>query len=206
MCGGGGDGGAAESRRMEEERQARVKQGIAAVQDAFKGFDQNFYDNQRANYTAWAQPQINRQYGSQLDQLRYGIARTGLGGSSVAAKAKGDLSLQLSDANMNMAQASRDYMQKSQNTIEAARSDLIAQATATADPQLVANNALARAQQSTSGPAYTPLGSLFNVASPIIANDMQMSMYRQGMNAGYGQTNPYMRGGYGRSGSGRVVS
>jgi len=202
MCGGGGDGGAAASRQMEIDRQNRIKEGIAAVQNAFKGFDQGFYDKQRANYTAWAQPQINRQYDTQLDQLRYGIARTGLGGSSVAAKAKGDLSQQLSDANMNMAQAARDYMQRSQNQVEAARQDLIAQATATADPQLVANNAISRAQMNTAGPAFTPLGSLFNVASPIVANDLQMQMFKSGFNNSYQNANPYSSR---RSGSGKVI-
>lgn len=176
MC-GGGDGGAAESRQMEIDRQNRIKSGIAAVNDAFSGFDSSFYAKQKSNYNAWATPQLNRQYNDQLEQLKYGLARTGLGASSAGSKAKSDLSYNMNLANQQIASQAQDYEMKTRNQVEGARADLISQAVSTTDPQHAANRALASANANTSGPGYTPLGALFGAASPIIANNMMYNAY-----------------------------
>jgi len=176
MC-GGGDGGAAESRQMEIDRQNRIKAGIAAVNEAFTGFDDSFYAKQKMNYNAWATPQLNRQYNQQLDQLRYGLARTGLGSSSAGAKAKGDLTFDMNVASQQIASQAKDYEMKTRGQIEGARADLIAQAVSTTDPQHAANRALSAATANSSGPGYTPLGALFGAASPIVANNMMLNAY-----------------------------
>jgi hypothetical protein len=176
MC-GGGDGGAAESRQMEVDRQNRIKAGIAAVNEAFGGFNDSFYAKQKANYNAWATPQLNRQYNTQLDQLRYGLARTGLGASSAGAKAKSDLSFDMNIASQQVANQAKDYEMKARSQVEGARADLISQAVSTTDPQHAANRALSAATANASGPAYTPLGALFGAASPIVANNMMMNAY-----------------------------
>lgn len=174
MC-GGGDGGAAESRQMEIDRQNRIKAGIAAVNEAFGGFNDAFYAKQKSNYNAWATPQLNRQYNQQLDQLRYGLARTGLGSSSAGAKAKSDLTFDMNLASQQIASQAKDYEMKTRAQVEGARADLISQAVSTTDPQHAANRALSAATANSSGPGYTPLGALFGAASPIVANNMMLN-------------------------------
>lgn len=181
MC-GGGDGGAAESRQMEIDRQDRIKKGIAAVNASFKGFDDSFYAGQRAKYESWAKPQVTKQYNQSLDDLRYGMARTGNQASSAAAKAKGNLLFDLNLANQQTSNNARDYEQKSRQAIEMARGDLVGQAVSTTDPTAAANSALSRATSLTSGPAYTPVGALFQAASPIVVNNMRMQQYQNGYN------------------------
>jgi len=176
MC-GGGDGGAAESRQMEVDRQNRIKAGIAAVNEAFGGFDDAFYAKQKNNYNAWATPQLNRQYNQQLEQLRYGLARTGLGSSSAGAKAKSDLTFDMNLASQQVASQAKDYEMKTRSQVEGARADLIAQAVSTTDPQHAANRALSSATANASGPGYTPLGALFGAASPIVSNNMMLNAY-----------------------------
>jgi hypothetical protein len=174
MC-GGGDGGAAESRQMEIDRQNRIKAGIAAVNDAFVGFDNSFYAKQKSNYNAWAMPQLNRQYNQQLDQLKYGLARTGLGSSSAGARAKSDLTFDMNLASQQIASQAKDYEMRTRSQVEGARADLISQAVSTTDPQNAANRALSAATANASGPGYTPLGALFGAASPIVANNMMLN-------------------------------
>lgn len=186
MC-GGGDGGAAESRQMEIDRQNRIKAGIAAVNDAFRGFDDSFYAKQKNTYSQWARPQVARQYNQALDQLRYGMARTGLGASSAGAKAKADLSYELGVQNQNLEQQAREYEQRSRQSVEMARGDLIGQAVSTTDPTAAANSALSRATATSAGPAYTPVGALFQAASPIVVNNMKLQQFNPnlGMNMGW---------------------
>jgi len=197
MC-GGGDGGAAESRQMEIDRQDRIKKGISAVNDAFKGFDNNFYADQRTKYQAWARPQVAKQYNTSFDELKYGMARTGNQSSSAGAKAKGNLAYDLNMANQQIENNARDYEQKSRQTVEMARGDLIGQAVSTTDPTAAANSSLSRATSMSAGPAYTPVGALFQAASPIVVNNMRMQQYQNGFNQ-----NPYPNSG--SKGSGKVV-
>ena len=199
MC-GGGDGGAAESRQMEIDRQARIKEGISAVNNAFRGFDDGFYAKQKNTYSQWARPQVSRQYNQALDQLKYGMARTGLGASSASAKAKADLTYELGQQTQNVEQQSRDYEQKSRQTVEMARGDLIGQAVSTTDPMAAANSSLSRANSMASGPAYTPVGALFQAASPIVVNNMKLQQFNPnlGMNMGWNNNK--------QGGSGKVVA
>ena len=199
MC-GGGDGGAAESRQMEIDRQARIKEGISAVNNAFRGFDDGFYAKQKNTYSQWARPQVSRQYNQALDQLKYGMARTGLGASSASAKAKADLTYELGQQTQNVEQQARDYEQKSRQTVEMARGDLIGQAVSTTDPMAAANSSLSRANSMASGPAYTPVGALFQAASPIVVNNMKLQQFNPnlGMNMGWNNNN--------KTSSGKVVT
>jgi len=199
MC-GGGDGGAAESRQMELDRQARIKEGISAVNNAFRGFDDGFYAKQKNTYSQWARPQVSRQYNQALDQLKYGMARTGLGASSASAKAKADLTYELGQQTQNVEQQARDYEQKSRQTVEMARGDLIGQAVSTTDPMAAANSSLSRANSMASGPAYTPVGALFQAASPIVVNNMKLQQFNPnlGMNMGWNNNK--------QGGSGKVVT
>ncbi len=200
MC-GGGDGGAAESRQMEIDRQERIKSGIAAVNNAFRGFDDNFYAKQKNTYSQWARPQVARQYNQALDQLKYGMARTGLGASSAGAKAKADLGFELNTQNQGIEQAANDYQQRSRQTVEMARGDLIGQAVSTTDPMAAANSSLSRATSMASGPAYTPVGALFQAASPIVVNNMKLQAFNPnlGMNMGWNNNK-------GKDSSGKVIS
>ena len=200
MC-GGGDGGAAESRQMEIDRQNRIKEGISAVNNAFRGFDDSFYAKQKNTYAQWARPQVARQYNQALDQLRYGMARTGLGASSAGARAKADLTYELGVQNQNVEQQAREYEQRSRQNVEMARGDLIGQAVSTTDPTAAANSALSRATATAAGPAYTPVGALFQAASPIVVNNMKLQQFNPNLGMNMGWNNNQNKGD-----SGKVVS
>ena len=163
MCmGGGGDGGAAERQRQEEEaRQARIREGKAAIESKFAGFDDDFYDSRRTSYLDYANPQLEDQFKDATRELTLALARSGLLNSSAKARRFGDLKKQYDTQARAIADKATQYENQSRSAIGAAKSDLLTQNQSLADPTLAAANAQNRAENLTKLPAFSPLGLLF---------------------------------------------
>jgi hypothetical protein len=173
---GGGDGSGkmlkfekeqiAAAEAKEAERQARLAQGKSAIDKAFSGIGDSFYENYKANYLKYYMPQLQRQFGDARKALLFGLARAGTLKSSMAA----DRQAKLYEDRMD-----RDAMIRSQadsatgdlrGNVADAKSSAITQLYATEDPSLATNMATnsIRALQSQT-PKYDPLGELFNVGA-----------------------------------------
>lgn len=163
MCGGGGgDGGAAERQRQEEEaRQARIREGKAAIESQFAGFDDDFYDTRRTSYLDYANPQLEDQFKDATRDLTLALARSGLLNSSAKARRFGDLKKQYDTQSRAIADKATQYENQSRNAVGAAKSDLLTQNQSLADPTLAAANAQNRAENLTKLPTFSPLGMLF---------------------------------------------
>jgi len=89
---GGGDNSGPAQRQLEMERQNKIAQGMANIDETFGQFDDNFYNKRAGEYEQFQLPELNRQATETKNNLVYSLARSGLGASGVAAQKFGSLS------------------------------------------------------------------------------------------------------------------
>lgn len=175
MCGGGGgDGGAAERRRQEEERQQRVREGRDKIDSTFSQFDQPFYDQRRQSYIDYATPQLDDQFKDASRELYLTLARSGLLDSSARARRFGDLQKQYDQHERSVTNKALDFENKARASVESAKSDLYSQNQNLADPSMVAQQAMSRANTLTQIPNYSPLTALFEGVTAGIATQADL--------------------------------
>ena len=183
MCIGGsvGDGGAAaERRRQEEARQGRIREGDAAIDKQFAGFDDNFYDARRKAYSDYANPQVTDQYEDAFKDLTLALADSNLLNSSAAARRRADLEKKRQELIRTVGQKGNEYANQARSSIESAKSDLRSQNMNIANPTLVAANAQSRAQQLNEVPVFDPMINLFAGVTEGLAT--QADLERRGKN------------------------
>jgi hypothetical protein len=198
MCfgGGGGDGGAAQARADEEARQARIREGVSRIDQEFSKFNNDFYDQRKKAYTAFAMPQVGEQYKQNKDQLAYSLARSGLGQSSEAARQGSILQRDNAMARQQVAEGATAEAQKARQSVEDQRYNLVNQLQATSDPTMAANAALRQAGVLSMQTGFNPIGNLFQNTTGVLAAANQAGAYSggPGMNAykdyfGFGKPN-----------------
>ena len=171
MCsGGGGDGGAAQARADEEARQARIRQGTAAINQKFAGFDEPFYQSRADAYTKFANPQLNEQYNTTGQNLTYNLARQGLTDSSEKARNVGELQRQYNQNKALIASQGMDYANQARQQVEQNRAELISQLQMTSDPAAAASNAVNRATILAQNQPYSPLGQIFTNTTGLLGS------------------------------------
>ena len=165
MCFGGGGGAseryANEQRAAEQQRQARIRSGMSAIDSQFAGFDDNFYNDRSQAYLDFALPQVEQQYQKANRGLVYALARQGIGQSSEGNTRFGDLLQNQMLANQQAVDKSRQVESEARKSVEDTRSGLIADLYATADPAAAAKNATARAAYLATPQGFSPIGQLF---------------------------------------------
>lgn len=201
MCGSSGDDGSAEARRREEERQARIRQGMASIDQTFSQFDDSFYNKRRDAYQAYAMPQLEDQYTDALGTLTAALSRSGLLQSSVAASKGGDLKRDYSLQRQAVVDQSIDAATSARRDIANSQQSLIQDLYATADPAAAASAAQARAKIATQQPSYSPLGILFQNVASGLADYQEGRAYNRAFAGGGGGGASYG----GSNNSGRVV-
>lgn len=164
MClggGGGGDDGSEEVRKREEERQARIRQGMGAIDKNFSAFNDDFFNKRRDDYVAYATPQLNEQYDDALTRLTAALSRSGALQSSEGAKRQGKLKRDFQLQRQGIVDKGSELSNQARSDLENARSSLVSDLYATADPAAAAAGAQARAKIASQTPGFTPLGQLF---------------------------------------------
>jgi hypothetical protein len=205
MCGGDVDDGSDEARRRQEEREARIRQGMGSIEQTFSQFDDDFYNRRQDSYMRYAMPQLDEQYNDALGTLTAALARTGgLASlqSSVAATKGGRLSRDYSLQRQNVVDQGIGHATQARRDVENARSGLVADLHATADPAAAAAGAAARARIATQQPTYSPLGMLFQNVADGLSNYAEARAFNRAFAGGAGG------GGYSygsSGGSGKVI-
>lgn len=125
------------------------------------GFTDDYFKGLRQNYIDYATPQLEDQYGKAQKELTFALARGGNLDSSARGDKAGELQ-RLYDLNkQQVADQALAYEGEARNSVEDARSNLIATLNATGDAQGAANSAIARASALSKPAAYSPLSQLF---------------------------------------------
>lgn len=197
------DNSAELARQQEQQRQARITQGQQAIDDAFKGFDDSYFNDYRQDYLDYYNPQVDEKYGNARRDLRYNTARAGILDSTGGFRLFGDLSKAYDDQRRAVASNADQATNEQRTNVEQNKSDLYSQNTASADPSLAAISAAGRAGSLQTTPAYSPVGDLFSGLTN--AGASYIAGRNKGLPAGYDrlfQPGATLPTGYG---SGRVV-
>jgi hypothetical protein len=182
-------GGGSDSYSQEEAaRQQKIKQGTAAIDKAFAGFDDPFFQGRARAYTEFGMPQVEDQFTKASDQLKYALARQyGTTQTSEAARRQAELTKEYIAAKADVANKAQTYANQARSDVERERSSLMSDLSASADPAAAARNALTQQELLAKPTAMEPLGDFFqNITAGLAAAN-----YPYGM----GLTNP-MTGGY----------
>lgn len=158
----GGGNEAKQARKDEQARQQRIREGTTRVNSIFDGqFTDDYFDNRRQSFLDYASPQVEDQYAKAQKELTYALARGGLTNSSARAQKAGELQ-QLYDLNkQQIADEALSHATQARNSVEDARSNLIATLNATGDAEGAASSAINRASALSQPAAYSPLAQLF---------------------------------------------
>jgi hypothetical protein len=148
-----------------------IEEDIPAQWDEGKtgGFNQAFYDKRKEAYLNNYMPQLGDQFKQARETMAYALARSGMTRSSVAADeyAKLEKTRKIEEGTLGTQAEADNTTLRGQ--VEDARTNLINDLNASADPGGAANLALSRTQQIAGTPvSYSPLGDIFaGVASGI---------------------------------------
>jgi hypothetical protein len=179
MCFGDGGAGAmrdeaARQRAEEEARQGRIREGRKKIDEAFSGFDDNFYSDREKSYLDYATPQLDDQFEDAVSDLTLALARSNLLNSSARARKFKDLQKSYGLQARNIADKAKEYGSGARRSVESAKADLQSQNMSLADPSLIAANAANRALAMTELPPYSPLGALFVGATEGLATQADL--------------------------------
>lgn len=193
---GGADRESKRARQAEEERQARIREGTAAIGTAFEQFDDPFFDAQQEAYKDFALPQLDEQFGDARGQLIAALTRNGTLDSSMRVDRTADLDKDYQEGRQDITSKAIDYSTKARNSVEDARSGLISSLQVTGDAQGASNAALARASALAQPEPYSPIGQAFTDATATFA---QQAALEKAYSAGYGTKPRFNTGLFGTS-------
>lgn len=192
---------AEEARQREAARQARLSQGRSSIDNAFAGFDDNYYNTRASAYDEFAMPQLEEQYANQKKALTYALSRGGLLSSSTAAQKAAQLQDEYERNKALVASKGQEYGTNARRDVASSRANLLSILSSTEDPSTVADESLRQAATLRAQPAFDPLGNLFtDIASTI---DQANSARQIGSAFNSGGSSLFSRGG---KGSGRYVN
>lgn len=167
------------ARADEEARQARIKQGMASIDNTFKQFNSDFYDRRKQAVLDSTMPQLNDQMTKTKEQLQYNLARSGLTDSSVRSANEAEVNRQMDINKAAVAGQAQDYANQARTQVEQNRSDLIGQLNATGDAQAAAQGALSRASIASAQPSISPLGMMFQNTTGLLGQASQAGAYNR---------------------------
>lgn len=155
------DNSAELARQREAERQARITQGQQRIDEAFKGFDDPYYEKVSSDYGAFYEPQLTSQYQNAMQKLTTQLADQGNSGSSSGARQMGELRELYGKNQSSIKNSGLDVANNLRAQVNAQKSNLYQTNNSAADPSQAASLAGAAAS-AIAPPAYTPLGDIFS--------------------------------------------
>jgi hypothetical protein len=196
---------AVQQRQEEKQRQQRIKSGTAAIDSTFAPFNDGFFAQRGKAYTDFARPQLEDQFKTAREKLVYALARNSLTNSTVAADKFANLNKTYDTSRQVIEGRGMDEANKARLAAENARSNLVSQLQATADPGAAARSAVAQSTAVAQTPGFDPLGNLFTNVTGGLAD---LTTNAQTGYKGLGGVSLFGGGGAGTSpsGSSRVVT
>lgn len=164
MCGSGGrpvDNSAEIARQQEAERQARIKEGQAKIDEQFVGFNDDFYNNYQTTYNDYYYPQLDDQYSDARKRLTLQLAKTGNLTSSAGANQMGDLQEFYNNQRTNVTNQGLNSLNELRANIDSTKSQLYNDNRSAADPGSAAAAAASAAANLQPGRPDSPLANMF---------------------------------------------
>lgn len=155
------DNSAEIARKEEEARQARVTEGKTAIDDAFSGFNDQFYNNYQDQYLGYYTPQLNDQYQDAVEKLTLQLARTGNLSGSTGANQLADLQQYYDQQKLNLTNRGVGATNDLRGNIDTRKSQLYSDNRAAADPGSASSAATSAVQFLQPSAPSDPLANMF---------------------------------------------
>lgn len=155
------DNSAAVARQQAQEREGKINQGKASIDQAFSVFDPAYYQKYQQSYLDNYNPEVDRQFGVAKQGTEYNLARAGTTDSTIGQKQFGDLVRTYGQQKQNVASQATDATNKLRSDVENEKTTLYGQNSSSADPALASISALSNAHSLGQPAQYSPLGSVF---------------------------------------------
>lgn len=179
---GSGDGGAKalaaqqqkqadEARADQTAKAASLKQGMGNIDNAFSGFNDDYFNNLAKQYTDYAQPQLDDQYNEQKKNLTYALARGSNLNSSVAGDQQALLDRQYAQNETGLQSTGMGYASQARKDVQANKNDVVSQLNASYDANAANTSALSAAKALAAPVQFSPLGQLFTNISAVAAQN-----------------------------------
>ncbi len=194
--GGGGDGGLA---KTEAARQGRINAGMSAIDNAFSGFNENFFNTRRNDYINYALPQLTKQYQNTRNNLAYSLARNGLTNSGAAVKENQALTDTNAENVATIGNEAQNQANQTRQQVATQKANVTNQLISSGDPSLARESA----QQATAGlnapPSWAPIGNLFSDFTNTYINNQTAKAYSNNQPSIFSQLGSVFGGGGSRA-------
>jgi len=154
--------------QAEAERKSNILTGNAQIDNAFTGFDDNYFGSVRDAYAGVYNPQIDDQLTKAKDKLIASLAGRGVLSSSVGAQALADLEKRAGDERVRIGNDALAYANSLKAKVGESKNNLYAQSSAAADPNAIARSATGEATTLAQQGAATPTQPLSDVFSSFL--------------------------------------
>jgi hypothetical protein len=124
-------------------------------------FGPDYYSGYREDYLDYYQPQLDERRTEANEDITYQLARQGILESSGARERYGDLQEEYGERAAELQNQADTAVAEKRSDVEQARTSLYNLAQSSADPQLAASQAQARASTLDSPQQFSPLGNVF---------------------------------------------
>lgn len=210
MCFGGGGGGSdareiqERNEELERQRQQRIREGAAIIDDKFSRFDDGFFGDFKQSFLDFQEPQIDKQFNQARGQATAALVDRGILGSTEGIRALTNIQDRDALVRTNLANQAADRANELRGNLAREKSNLFALNETAADPERITNVAQGAAQSFAAPQAFDPLENVFgNVLNNVAAFQAARSNAVAPRGAQSISTAPIVRGS--SSGSGRVV-
>lgn len=183
------------SRASDAGRRQVVNANLKQLDDAFKGFDDAYFNSVANAFKNYYQPQVNDTFDEATRKTIY--RAPGGVGSTAFAENLGKVERDRQLADVAVGEQAAGEAQRARQTVEANRAALTGLAESSEDPGAFGAQAVATAKASAATPSYNPLADLFSRYAMLAANAGAAE------SAGYGGNRSIYAGGggYGSGGS-----
>lgn len=193
---------AKQARSDENDREKALKKGNNSINQAFAGYNDNYYTGLQKNYTDYYDPQLATQYGDATQNALFNAARAGIVNSSAAAKTNADLARSNGEQEQSILSGAESYANQARSQISQQRSALQNQLQASGGN--LPTGALTQVA-APSLPALTPLGDLFTNIAGVASNQARVQAFQNGA-SGSLSTNTGQQGTSGTPSASRWIS
>jgi hypothetical protein len=159
---------AQQQQNDETQRENNISAGKASIDNAFSGFNDDYFNKYTQAQIDAANQQINNQYGVASDQLNAALAGRGIDNSTIAGSYYKNLQQTETGAQGDAANTAADNTNALKNNVEQQKANLYSLNTGSADPSTIATEATGAATALKPPQAFTSLGNLFSgVLAPL---------------------------------------
>jgi hypothetical protein len=156
------DNSAEIARQKEAERQARIAEGQSAIDNAFSGFNDDFYTGYQNDYLGYYNPQLDDQYSDAVKRLTLQLAQSGNLTGSVGANQLSDLQKYYDTQKTSVTNQALSAVNDLRGNIDNRKSTLYSDNRASADPGNASAAAASAAQALQPTAPTSPLGAVFS--------------------------------------------